>query len=69
MQLVLVVVPEFESECRINMTIKTDTTTNKTFSLNAQTNNTQAVSDAPQLNALTMANLSVMSMAYASIRK
>lgn len=30
---------------------------------------TQPQSDAPQLNALTMANLSVMSMAYASIRK
>ncbi len=62
-------ISEFESECWVNITKKTDTSTNKTFSWNAQTNNTQAESDAPQLNALTMANLSVMSVAYASIRK
>lgn len=69
MLLVLVRDSELGSECWVNITIKTDTRANKTFSWNAQTNNTQAERDAPQLNSLTMANLSVMSMAYASIRK
>lgn len=33
---------EFASECWVNITVKTDTTANKTFSWNAQTNNTRA---------------------------
>lgn len=58
---------ELASECWVNISVKTDTGANKTFRRDAQTNNTQR--DAPPLNSLTMANLSVMSAAYASIRK
>lgn len=38
-----------------------DPATNRTVSWNAHTNNTRAESDGPQLNSLTVANLSVMS--------